>query len=404
MAWQQRVGLELNAHRRNLDKVFHGHANQFGANKQLYELYQNIVTESQKSASATGSRKSGTSFNSISKHLYSFGGHHNKNLAPNPVLNTGMPQEVRRPSTRADKLDTMSHASSAYVGKHARRPQRHQSAYSKSIKLSSGSKTFYPDAYFKRVGYEKSQASSHARVDALGQRVRDRFNEELQDDFMSTKGGNGLHSRTLKQLKASKTGNGVLSQTGLSRASADCFSEKRFSVVKQSVKGDRVGTMSTLEAQKDALLEKESVITRDRLKQFNEIQGTVAGTVEDEIKAIEDKQEALAEEGADKAAGEEAEAAAEAEAVKEEDKDEVKSLVAKSVVSKAAKSVHSGTSKTYISRLEQQLEAEKQARLKLEQEVEEMKKINAEISSKLGLTNSSIAASAAKEKSTNKRV
>lgn len=45
------------------------------------------------------------------------------------------------------------------------------------------------------------------------------------------------------------------------------------------------------------------------------------------------------------------------------------------------------TSKTYISKLEKQLEVEKLARLKLEQEVEEMKKINAEISSKLGLSN-----------------
>ena len=45
------------------------------------------------------------------------------------------------------------------------------------------------------------------------------------------------------------------------------------------------------------------------------------------------------------------------------------------------------TSKTYISKLEKQLEVEKQARLKLEKEVEEMKKINAEISSKLGLSN-----------------
>lgn len=44
------------------------------------------------------------------------------------------------------------------------------------------------------------------------------------------------------------------------------------------------------------------------------------------------------------------------------------------------------TSKTYISKLEKQLEVEKLARLKLEKEVEEMKKINAEISSKLGLS------------------
>jgi hypothetical protein len=48
------------------------------------------------------------------------------------------------------------------------------------------------------------------------------------------------------------------------------------------------------------------------------------------------------------------------------------------------------TSKTYISKLEKQLEVEKLARLKLEQEVEEIKKINAEISSKLGLSNPSV--------------
>ena len=48
------------------------------------------------------------------------------------------------------------------------------------------------------------------------------------------------------------------------------------------------------------------------------------------------------------------------------------------------------TSKTYISKLEKQLDIERLARLKLEQEVEEMKKINAEISSKLGLSNPSV--------------
>ena len=48
--------------------------------------------------------------------------------------------------------------------------------------------------------------------------------------------------------------------------------------------------------------------------------------------------------------------------------------------------VSGATSKTYISKLEKKLEAEKYARMKLEQEVEEMKRINAEISSKLGLS------------------
>ena len=61
---------------------------------------------------------------------------------------------------------------------------------------------------------------------------------------------------------------------------------------------------------------------------------------------------------------------------------------AQSSVSKQSRR-STATSKTYISKLEKQLEAERVARLKLEQEVEEMKKINAEISSKLGLSNAS---------------
>ena len=43
------------------------------------------------------------------------------------------------------------------------------------------------------------------------------------------------------------------------------------------------------------------------------------------------------------------------------------------------------SSKTYISALERQLNDEKRAREKLQGEIEEIKKINSEISSKLGL-------------------
>lgn len=42
--------------------------------------------------------------------------------------------------------------------------------------------------------------------------------------------------------------------------------------------------------------------------------------------------------------------------------------------------------KTYINKLEKKLVEEKNARLRLEEEVMKMKKINAEISSKLGLS------------------
>lgn len=43
-------------------------------------------------------------------------------------------------------------------------------------------------------------------------------------------------------------------------------------------------------------------------------------------------------------------------------------------------------SKTYIAKLEKQLAEEKDARSRMEMEVEELKRMNAEISSKLGLS------------------
>lgn len=73
--------------------------------------------------------------------------------------------------------DTLSQTSGAYVGKHGKRPQRVASAQSKTIKLGGNAKTYYPSGYYKRVGYQKSECSAGSRVDALGQRVRDRFNE-----------------------------------------------------------------------------------------------------------------------------------------------------------------------------------------------------------------------------------
>lgn len=58
------------------------------------------------------------------------------------------------------------------------------SAQSRTIKLTPGAKAFYPNGYYKRVGYQKSEAaSSNARVDALGQRVRDRFNEDVISEY-----------------------------------------------------------------------------------------------------------------------------------------------------------------------------------------------------------------------------
>ena len=120
----------------------------------------------------------------------------------------------QRPSTRGGGLidyDAVSHTSNAYVGNHAKGKNRQMSAQTRKVKLGNhlmspgkvslvNSKTYYPDGYFKRVGYQVSEAGS--RVDALGQRVRDRFNEELDVDEPKKQSG-GIHSRTLKQLKQS---------------------------------------------------------------------------------------------------------------------------------------------------------------------------------------------------------
>ena len=218
------------------------------------------MQESQKGSSAGGSRRSGSQFNQVSKHLYSFGGK-SKNPLLNPVLSGSMNFE-KRPNTRGGvvEYDAISKASSAYVGKHnTSKRQRHSSAQSKTLKLSQNSKTFYPDAYFKRVGYQKSDASS--RVDALGQRVRDRFNEELE--FEEPKARGGLHQRTLKQLKASNQKQLAGSAAAVSRKSADIWSDKRLSLAKKSLKVDNENNkFNTIE--KDAG-DKESVITKDRL-------------------------------------------------------------------------------------------------------------------------------------------
>ena len=61
-----------------------------------------------------------------------------------------------------------------------------------------------------------------------------------------------------------------------------------------------------------------------------------------------------------------------------------KSTMSKRTIISADGSVK--TSKTYISALEKQLLEERQAREKLYKEIEEIKRINSEISSKLGLS------------------
>ena len=47
-------------------------------------------------------------------------------------------------------------------------------------KVAKGSHhVYYPQEYFKRVGYQPSESDSVVTRDALGQRVRERFNEQI---------------------------------------------------------------------------------------------------------------------------------------------------------------------------------------------------------------------------------
>lgn len=251
-----------------------------------------------------------------------------------------------------------------------------------------------PEGYYKRVGYQKSEApSSNSRVDALGQRVRDRFNEEVSETVSNVRGSGtgGLHHRTLKQLKSAHNKHGGPASQ-ISRGS-DVFSQNK----RRSMAGGAAAAMSrhnldVASAKIRVPDDVQSVITLDRLKKFNDIQGTTAGNVLDEIAAKEqayDNGEGDFERDEEGQAA--AEDAAELEALREEERDEVMSqqmAVASCVSKRSGRS--NATSKTYISKLEKQLEVERVARLKLEQEVEEMKKINAEISSKLGLSTPSM--------------
>lgn len=260
---------------------------------------------------------------------------------------------------------------------------RMMSASSKHSKLSKDTKTYYPEEYFKRVGYQKDQASNaEQRVDALGQRVRERFNEEL-DYGNAPSEGRGLNSRNIH--KANKDSIDGKLKDGRSSISLSAASSKRFSTRKGVLDASRRSMKSnqfrgTLDDQAD----KASIITTDKLKKFNEIQGTEAGNLtqqlEEQAKELVEAQETNRERDDDVLQE------------GEENKDDVHQLAErKEKLSEASvpASYKSGASRLYISKLEKQLREEKDARLKLEAEIEEIKRVNAEISSKLALSGQS---------------
>ena len=82
------------------------------------------------------------------------GGKHHKIQISNPVLaDAGQPANPKEQNL----YDALSQSSNAYVAKHgALKPKRMQSANASSkngSRFSKGTKTYYPDEYYKRVGY-----------------------------------------------------------------------------------------------------------------------------------------------------------------------------------------------------------------------------------------------------------
>ena len=102
---------------------------------------------------------------------FSSGGQHHK--ISNPVLadhhaKTNPNRRYQTSQTRDGDYDVISQASGAYVGKRATtataasHPLRPTSVayHSRTIKLTPNARTYYPDGYFNRVGYQKSETAT----------------------------------------------------------------------------------------------------------------------------------------------------------------------------------------------------------------------------------------------------
>ena len=142
--------------------------------------------------------------------------------------------EDKQAASKEQLLDVLSQSSNAYVPKHGGiKQKRMQSASSSKAgsRFSRGTKTYYPDEYSKRVGYELSTTSSQKhRVDALGQRVRERFNEELSyTDNIKTR---GLDKKHLVGFDTEKKG---MKQTPSQQAMSTISKSETMSKVANSV-------------------------------------------------------------------------------------------------------------------------------------------------------------------------
>ena len=115
----------------------------------------------------------------------------------------------------------------------------------------------------------RSQASRGSRrVDALGQRVRERFNEDLEYPQEENKTPARLTKGLLINAETASNRDLLSRKSGASRVQSAILSKRSGISKRQAANASSAMRINE---------EKESVITTDKLKRFNDIQGTVAG-------------------------------------------------------------------------------------------------------------------------------
>ena len=132
--------------------------------------------------------------------------------------------------------------------------------------------------------------------------------------------------------------------------------------------------------------DKASIITTDKLKRFNDINGYEHGPATKPLQTEEDEeaQDKVNELGGKHQASKTSLKIAGANAL--DGKSVISKILSKggSPASKAP-SAKSSLSKVFMRNLQKELDEEKQARLKLEREIAEIRKINTELSTTIGL-------------------
>ena len=116
-----------------------------------------------------------------------------------------------------------------YVGKSTSLNPKPMSSRAQSASKLPRARAFYPTEYFKRVGYQQSEASQvsgKSRTDALGQRVRQRFNEEIDYKDAAAQGMpvNRLNRQTLGGMSSNGSAAG-LSVKGSQRSKVTSVAE-----------------------------------------------------------------------------------------------------------------------------------------------------------------------------------